>query len=112
MQTQINGADYDGKVAEDGFVDYAQDNINTIEPEEEQERHGERFDPEAVRRREEQLAKEREEAELAAANKKKKGPSFVLPSKVKDVGNKIRNLFFRNNQSETIDFQAKTQDGD
>ena len=51
LQNQINnGANYDGVVAEDGFVDYAQDNINTIEPAEEQERHAEKFDAEALRK--------------------------------------------------------------
>lgn len=37
---------------------------------------------------------EQEEMELAAA-KKKKGLAFMLPNQVKNVGNKIRNLFFR-----------------
>ncbi len=50
LQKQINDHhEYDGKVADDGFIDYAQDNINTIEPEEEKERHDQRFDPEALR---------------------------------------------------------------
>ena len=43
LQNQIN-FNNDGQVAEDGWVDYA-DNINTIEKEEEVERHQEKFDP-------------------------------------------------------------------
>ena len=36
-------------VAEDGWVDYGNDNVNTIPPEEEVERHEEKYDPEAVK---------------------------------------------------------------
>ena len=50
--------------------------------------------------------------ELAAA-KKKKGPSFMLPNQVKNVGNKIRNLFFRHQRENTIQAQpAESMSGE
>ena len=70
----------EGSVAEDGWYDYA-DGINTIEKEEEVERHGDKFDSDAYDKlMSGHLEKKEEEIKV------EKISPFVLPEKEKSIG--------------------------
>ena len=87
LQTSINNieTEADGSVmAEDGWIDYAQDNVNTVEEldAEDKERHGDKFDKEEYERS--QIVQKPVEDEFIEP--KKKTYKFVVPKQIQNVG--------------------------
>ena len=82
-----------GSVSDEGWVDYAEDQVNNIPDKvEEVEFDIEAFNQSLVAN-----------AALATSGENfigRKKSAFVVPKQVKSLNSKIRNLFFRNNKSE------------
>ena len=87
-------------VAEDGWIDYAPDNIDTVEQiAEDKERHGEKFNLNEYNK---SLASDEEDDEKTAEKPKKSGFNFVVPKQIQSVGKKIKNLFMRHTRTQTM----------
>ncbi len=106
LQSSINDnyqnaeTEADGSVvAEDGWIDYAQDNVNTVEiiEEADKERHGDKFNKEEY---EKSLMPKVEEA--GEVSPRKHGYKFLVPKQIQHVGQKIKNLFVRHTRSNTV----------
>ena len=67
-------------VADDGWIDYAPDNIDTIEQiAEDKERHGEKFNLNEYNK---SLGSDEEDDEKTAEKPKKSGFNFVVPKQI------------------------------